>query len=304
MLPLLSLRWGMNDFPYLTEEEAQIHVHQSFSQTPEDLIAFKNLILSFYSEHGRHFRWRETRDPYAILVSEVMLQQTQTGRVVPKYETFLSRWPSFPSLAEVSTEELLSVWKGLGYNRRALNLRKSARMTQDWGWTIPNDKALIESLPGVGKATCAAIRSFCFGEKSVYLETNIRRVLLTSFYPHQEEVKDKDLEQLLYQLSLINEDMRVWYYALMDYGVLLKAIFPNANKRSAHYTKQKKFENSNRQIRGLLVHLLTDTGPKELSEIYGLLSHFEDERIRYSLEQLAQEGFVQEKDGVYGLSED
>ncbi len=294
----------MNDFPRLTEEEAQLYVHHTFSQTPEDLFAFKTLILTFYTEHGRSFTWRETSDPYAILVSEVMLQQTQTGRVVPKYKTFLSRWPSFSSLAEASTEELLSVWKGLGYNRRALNLRRSARMTQLWDWTIPNDKALIESLPGVGKATSAAIRSFCFGEKSVYLETNIRRVLLTSFYPDEEEVKDKELELLLHELSLINEDMKIWYYALMDYGVLLKALFPNANKRSAHYTKQKKFENSNRQIRGLLIHLLTDTGSKKLSVIYGLLSNFEEERILNSLEQLEHEGFVQEKEGVYGLSED
>jgi A/G-specific adenine glycosylase len=156
----------------------------------------------------------------------------------------------------------------------------------------------------VGKATSAAIRSFCFGEKSVYLETNIRRVLLTCFYPEQEEVKDKELELLLDELSLINEDMKSWYYALMDYGVLLKALFPNANKRSAHYTKQKKFENSNRQIRGQLIHLLTDTGPKPLSTIYDLLRHFEDERVLNSLGQLEEEGFVQEKEGVYRISEE
>lgn len=294
----------MNSFPHLAEEDAQHYVNNTFSHNPEGLLAFKELILSFYSEHGRPFAWRETSEPYPILVSEVMLQQTQTSRVVPKYETFLSEWPSFSSLAEASTEALLSVWKGLGYNRRALNLRRSARMTEEWGWTIPNERELIESLPGVGKATSAAIRSFCFGEKSVYLETNIRRVLLTCFYPEEEEVKDKELEALLHELSLINEDMKRWYYALMDYGVLLKALFPNANKRSAHYTKQKKFENSNRQIRGQLIHLLTDTGSKHLLAIYDLLSHFEDERILNSLEQLQQEGFVQEKEGVYKISEE
>lgn len=294
----------MNDFPDLTEEEASLFVNQTFTRTPQGLLAFKTLILIFYAQHGRPFAWRDTSDPYQVLVSEVMLQQTQTGRVVPKYETFLSQWPDFASLAEASTEQLLSVWKGLGYNRRALNLRKSARMTQAWDWTIPNDKALIESLPGVGKATSAAIRSFCFGQKSVYLETNIRRVLLSTFYPEEAEIKDKELELLLHELSLINYDMKSWYYALMDYGVLLKALFPNANRRSAHYTKQKKFENSNRQIRGQLIHLLTDTGSKELSVIYDLLSHFEDERILNSLEQLEQEGFVQEQEGVYGLRED
>ena len=294
----------MNDFPALTEEQASLFVHHTFTQSPESLIAFKKLILTFYAQHGRPFAWRATSDPYSILVSEVMLQQTQTARVVPKYEAFLRKWADFSSLAEASTEELLSVWKGLGYNRRALNLRSSARMTQEWDWTIPNDRALIESLPGVGKATSAAILSFCFGERSVYLETNIRRVLLSCFYPEEQEVKDKNLELLLHELSLINGDMKIWYYALMDYGVLLKALFPNANRRSAHYTKQKKFENSNRQIRGQLIHLLTDTGSKELSVIYDLLSHFEDERILNSLEQLTKEGFVQEKEGVYGLSEE
>lgn len=294
----------MNDFPTLSEEQASLFVNHTFPQTPAGLNAFKTLILSFYAEHGRPFVWRDTHDPYRILVSEVMLQQTQTGRVLPKYETFLSCWPDFASLAEASTEQLLSVWKGLGYNRRALNLRKSARMTQEWGWTLPNDKALIDSLPGVGKATSAAILSFCFGERSVYLETNIRRVLLTCFYPEEEEIKDKVLELLLHELSLINTDMKVWYYALMDYGVLLKALFPNANTRSAHYTKQKKFENSNRQIRGQLIHLLTDTGAKELLALYELLSHFEDERILNALGQLEREGFVQEKEGVYGLKEE
>ncbi len=293
----------MKDFADLSEEEASLFVHQRFTQTPQSLLAFKTHILSFYAEYGRHFAWRETSDPYRILVSEVMLQQTQTGRVVPKYETFLSCWPDFQSLAEATTEELLSVWKGLGYNRRALNLRKGARMTESWDWTIPNDKTLIESLPGVGKATCAAILSFCYGEKSVYLETNIRRVLLSSFYPEEDGVKDKDLELLLHELSLITEDMKEWYYALMDYGVLLKALLPNANKRSAHYTKQKRFENSNRQIRGQLIHLLTDTGAKELSAIYDLLSHFEDERIDNALQQLEREGFVRENAGVYGLSD-
>ncbi len=294
----------MTDFPRLTEEEARLYAHQTFARNPEGLLAFKTLILAFYAEHGRPFVWRETSDPYRILVSEVMLQQTQTGRVLPKYEAFLLRWPSFSSLAEASTEELLSVWKGLGYNRRALNLRRSARMTEEWGWTIPNDRTLIDSLPGVGKATSAALRSFCFGEKSVYLETNIRRVLLTCFYPDEEEVKDKELELLLEKLSMIVEDMKSWYYALMDYGVLLKALFPNANKRSAHYTKQSKFENSNRQIRGLLIHLLTDTGSKPLSTIYDLLPSFEDERIRASLGQLEKEGFVQEAEGVYRINEE
>lgn len=294
----------MTDFPSLTVEEAQSYIHHTFSHTPEGLRAFRDFILNFYKAHGRDLAWRLTRDPYKILVSEVMLQQTQVSRFLPKYDLFLSRWPDFQSLAQASTEELLSVWKGLGYNRRALRLRESARMSEAWGWTIPNDKTFIDILPGVGKSTSAALRSFCFGEPSIYLETNVRRVLLTCFFPQEEGVKDVRLEALLQELIQHIDDTQSWYYALMDYGVLLKALQPNANRRSAHYTKQGKFEDSNRQIRGLLIHLLTDTGAKSLTEICTMLPTFEQERILYSLGQLSEEGFVQERDALYKISED
>jgi len=294
----------MNGFPSLTEEEAASYLWPAFTLGEASLHEFRSRILAFYELHGRRFIWRETTDPYRILLSEVMLQQTQTSRVLPKYELFLTLWPTFADLAAGSLDALLYHWKGLGYNRRALNLRKSAKMTESWGWTIPDDPALIATLPGVGKATAAALLAFCYQKKSIYLETNIRRVLLTCFFPHQEAVKDRQLEELLGLLAEGVTDMKSWYYALMDYGVLLKQLLPNANVRSAHYTKQSAFENSNRQIRGQLIHLLSDTGAKEKDHIIALLSSFDEERIHACLQQLQNEGFVQEQEGVYRIAKD
>jgi A/G-specific adenine glycosylase len=231
-----------------------------------------------------------------------MLQQTQTSRVIPKYELFLSLWPTLKDLAGVALDELLYHWKGLGYNRRALNLRRSAIASREWDWNLPTKQTELLSLPGVGKATAAAIGAFSYRERTIYLETNIRRVLLHCFYPDQEGVKDKELELLLGRLVQLVEDPKAWYYALMDFGVLLKHLLPNANMRSAHYTKQAKFENSNRQIRGQLIHLLSDTGAKEQQQVTTLLSHFEEERVLYCLRQLEKEGFVEETEGTYRLA--
>ena len=292
----------MIDFPTLSTEEAAHYLNPSFSQSPEGYEAFVQKILGFYENHGRAFVWRETSDPYHILLSEVMLQQTQTSRVIPKYELFLSLWPTIKDLAGVELDELLYHWKGLGYNRRALNLRKSAIACEKWDWNLPKNQAELLSLPGVGKATAAAIGAFSYRERTIYLETNIRRVLLQCFYPEQEGVKDKDLELLLAHLVQLVEDPKVWYYALMDFGVLLKHLLPNANVRSAHYIKQAKFENSNRQIRGQLIHLLADTGAKEQEQVISLLSHFEEERVLYCLGQLQKEGFVEETEGTYRIA--
>jgi A/G-specific adenine glycosylase len=292
----------MIDFPTLSMEEAANYLSLPFSQSQEGYETFLQTILGFYEGHGRQFIWRETSDPYRILLSEVMLQQTQTSRVIPKYELFLSLWPTLKDLAGVALDELLYHWKGLGYNRRALNLRRSAIASREWDWNLPTKQTELLSLPGVGKATAAAIGAFSYRERTIYLETNIRRVLLHCFYPDQEGVKDKELELLLGRLVQLVEDPKAWYYALMDFGVLLKHLLPNANTRSAHYTKQAKFENSNRQIRGQLIHLLSDTGAKEQQQVTTLLSHFEEERVLYCLGQLEKEGFVEETEGTYRIA--
>ena len=130
------------------------------------------LLQAWFREHGRDLPWRKTSDPYAILVSEVMLQQTQVERVVPRYRDWLERWPTIESLAEASAAEVIREWQGLGYNRRALNLHCAARRVAEEGW--PGD---LTDLPGVGPYTAAAIRRFAFGEDVLPVDVNVDRVL-------------------------------------------------------------------------------------------------------------------------------
>lgn len=131
----------------------------------------RELLLAWFRANGRKLPWRETRDPYAILVSEVMLQQTQVGRVVARWRRWLERWPTVESLAEASAAEVIVEWQGLGYNRRAVNLHRAARAVASNGW--PED---LTTLPGVGPYTAAAVANFAFRRDVLPVDTNVRRV--------------------------------------------------------------------------------------------------------------------------------
>jgi A/G-specific adenine glycosylase len=128
-------------------------------------------LLAWFADHGRDLPWRRTRDPYAILVSEVMLQQTQVERVLPRYIAWLERWPTANALAAASPADVIRAWQGLGYNRRAIRLHRAASIVSERGW--PAD---LTELPGVGRYTAAALRSFAFGERVLPVDTNVRRV--------------------------------------------------------------------------------------------------------------------------------
>ncbi len=292
----------MTDFPDLDAREAASYLWPPFTVEEASLHEFRSRILSFYVAHGRSFPWRESSDAYHILLSEVMLQQTQTSRVLPKYELFLSHYPTIEELAGATVLDLLTHWKGLGYNRRALYLHQCAKASEAWGWTLPEDEHLLRTLPGVGKATAAALMAFAYGAPSIYVETNIRRVIIHCFFRDEHSVTDRQVEEVLRLLLSDIDDYKRWYYALMDYGVLLKALLPNPNRRSAHYSRQGTFENSNRQIRGLLIHLLAEGGPREGDTIATTLSQFDRERIQYCLTALTEEGFVEESGGVYTIT--
>lgn len=292
----------MTDFPDLDASQAASYLWPPFSTDDHSLVEFRERILSFYCEHGRRFIWRKSSDPYHILLSEMMLQQTQTARALPKYELFLSLWPTFKDLASATVLEVLTHWKGLGYNRRALYLLECAKRSEQWGWTLPDTEEELRTLPGVGKATAAALLAFSFNKPSLYLETNIRAVIIHCFFADGEGVKDREVEEVLSLLLSGIDDYKRWYYALMDYGVFLKAMLPNPNRRSAHYSRQGSFENSNRQIRGLLIHYLTEGGPKDGLTITAAFERFEEERVSSCLQALAGEGFVQEDGGVYSIT--
>lgn len=270
------------------------------------LLEFSTLIWENYPTFKREFAWRETNDPYKILVSEIMLQQTQVERVTPKYEAFITRWPTLSSLAKASLSEILQVWKGLGYNRRALALATISKRSEEFGYTLINDKEWLLSLPMVGKATYAALSAFAFNQESLYLETNIRRVLIYHFYPNEEGVHDKVLYQQLQRLLHFQSNYREWYYALMDWGVALRSQIPNPNRRSAHYTLQSRFEGSHREVRSKLLFLIQHHKKITKKEILKTLP-YEKERVEKSLYELEKEGFllkVGDSNPLYSIEEE
>jgi len=258
-------------------------------------------IWTYYRENGRSFPWRQTDDPYQIMVSELMLQQTQTERVLKKYQRFLERFPDFPALASAPTVEVLRLWSGLGYNRRALGLKRSAEMIcRRYGGRLPEREEQLLSLPMVGPATAGALQAFVFHRPVAFVETNIRRVILHFFFPRSEKVPEKAILTRTAEV-LDPEDPRHWYYAMMDYGVYLKNAVVNPNRRSAVYRRQSPFENSNRQIRGRILAVMTAEGEMEIEKLHGKLD-FSAQRIRKALDQLVEEGFVlAESSGRYRI---
>lgn len=262
---------------------------------------FRQIIRDYYQRFGRTMPWRETRDPYAILVSEIMLQQTQVSRVVPKYQAFLARWPDIGALAAADLRQVLALWQGLGYNRRGQALHRSARIVRDkFSGTVPAGTAELSDLPGVGPATASAVRSFAYDIPAVYLETNVRRVYLHFFFCRNPRVTDRELLAVA-STALDTADSRSWNFALMDYGVFLKEERPNDNKRSATYSRQSRFEGSDRQIRGRVVAYLVDHGESPQSDLIEALP-FERDRILRCAEGLAREGMIAESPGGYAIA--
>jgi A/G-specific adenine glycosylase len=229
-------------------------------------------LKSFYKKSGRgHLPWRKTKDPYKILVSELMLQQTQVSRVVPKYESFLKKFPDFKTLAKAPLIDVLKEWQGLGYNRRAKFLHQTAKiLTGEYKGKFPKEVSEIEKLPGIGHYTARAVSTFAFNTSEVFIETNIRTVFTHFYFPTKKIVSDKEI-LLLVERDLQKSKMepRDFYAALMDYGSHLKANGVRINNKSKHYAKQSKFEGSARQKRAALLRdaLRVGASEKELEKL-------------------------------------
>lgn len=252
---------------------------------------FRRRIYSYYEKHARLFPWRETTDPYHILVSEFMLQQTQTSRVLNYFQPFLDLFPEVSILAEARQQDVLSAWQGLGYNRRALNLQQAAKkIVAEYGGEIPSDMEHLMSLPGIGRSTAGAVMAFGFDKPVAFIETNIRRVFIHFFFPEQGSVKDKDILPLV-EKTLDRNNPRRWYYALMDYGAMLGANGPNPNRKSAHYARQAVFEGSDREARGRIIRQLLESrefSRKDFPDLLGI----ETERAMKIIQTLEDEGFL------------
>ncbi len=265
--------------------------------TTATIHAFQTIISAYFREYGRKLPWRETSDPYCILVSEIMLQQTQVERVIERYNAFISTFPDFTSLAQAPLQEILRVWQGLGYNRRALALKRTAEtVVTSYAGTLPSEPVELVKLPGIGPYTAAAIAAFAFNQPTVFIETNIRTVFIHFFFADQNGVTDAEIRPLVEQ-TLDAAEPRTWYYALMDYGVLLKHEHQNPNRRSAHYQKQTPFKDSNRELRGAILRALTRESRLSERELVQALGA-DPERMKHALTQLQEEGFVTKR-GTY-----
>ena len=238
-----------------------------------DIPQFQRLILEWGRHHRRDMPWRDTRDPYRILVSEVMLQQTQVYRVIPKYGEFLCEFPTLGALADASQANLLRVWQGLGYWNRALRLREAARLiVNEFDGEFPRATTVLMKLPGIGPYTAGALACFAFGSPEPFLDTNIRRVYLYFFFPGEDDVPDSRIMEVA-RRAVWTEDPREWGYALFDYGAI-ELRDRTINRRSRHYSRQPAFEGSFRSFRTqALRHVLVqESTSMSRAELKGFLS--------------------------------
>lgn len=260
--------------------------------------------MNYYASAARDtLPWRRPEhngsfDPYKIMVSELMLQQTQVARVIPKYEAFLVQFPTIAALAAAELGSVLTAWQGLGYNRRAKYLWQAANIIVEQGGEFPETIDELVKLPGIGKNTAGAIMAYAYNQPVVYVETNIRTVLIYHFFADEQTVADRDIvERMQALLALASDDARTFYWALMDYGTHLKQTVGNLNKLSKSYTKQSKFHGSKRQIRGAVLRLLSESD-KTLNMLSDLVP---DERLVVVLDELIDEQMIYRHAQLYSM---
>jgi len=250
---------------------------------------FQELVWDRGRELYRDMPWRRDTRPYYVLVSEIMLQQTQVERVIPKFEAFIATFPDIAALARADLAEVLVAWSGLGYNRRAKFLHEAAKkIVEEYRGVFPRTQDALMSLPGVGTNTAGALLAYSFNAPAVFIETNIRTVYFSHFFVGQEAVSDQELRAVVARTYDV-EHPREWYWALMDYGAFLKRQGAGQNNVSRHYRKQSALKGSIREVRGQIVRTLTIRGHTlhELQEAVGA-----DARFPRALDGLLRDGLV------------
>jgi A/G-specific adenine glycosylase len=261
---------------------------------------FQGIVMTWWEKNARTLPWREDPAPYNVLVSEVMLQQTQVNRVIPKYLEFLEVFPTTESLAEADTKLLLQLWSGLGYNRRAMWLRDAAREIVKGG-KFPQTAEELCALKGIGPYTSRSILIFAFNRDLAAIDTNIRRVLIASGFAN-ETMSERQLQAVADQLLLKGRSSD-WHNALMDYG---SEVLTSSITGIAPTSSQPKFTGSNRQIRGAIIRHLTCTNSLSIEN---LISSLAEEGIHSDnpepvLERLINEGFVEQTtNGEFRIAE-
>ena len=274
---------------------------------------FRKTVWAYYKKYGRHdLPWRKDHDPYRILVSEVMLQQTQVERVIPFYRNFLKKFPTVRALARASLSDVLRNWQGLGYNRRAKMLHQAAKESvMNYGGKFPTNAAELEKFPGIGPYTARAVAAFAFNQDVIVIETNIRTAVIHHFFQKKKKISDVEIEKVLVQtlpkglpagrqacFSAGRQGSRAWYSALMDYGAYLKRSGISHNARSKTYTKQSKFTGSLREARGAILRELAKgrVSQMRLTDLFGATRR---PQLRSALAKLASEGLIQKRNKVF-----
>lgn len=263
---------------------------------------FRKMVLDYYRAHGRHtLPWRATDDPYKILVSEVMLQQTQVERVIPYYTKWVKKWPTLRALARAPLSDALTEWQGLGYNRRAKFLHGAAGyLVLHYRGKVPQDAAELESVWGVGPYTARAVMTFAYNHDAVFIETNIRTAILHHFFKDSTEVSDEEIADVLKKV-LPRGHAREWYSALMDYGAHLKRSGVNLNSKAKGYARQAPFIGSDRQVRGAIVRALSKKALTERT-LFSVLDAGKEQAER-ALTGLQKDGLVRKQGRRFSLPE-
>ena len=269
------------------------------------LAAFQAEVKEHYRHNRRELPWRLTHDPYAILVSEVMLQQTQVARVLEKYRLFIAQFPTVVTLARAEFGGVLEAWSGLGYNRRALALHRTAKIIVDeHGGRVPDSVVELRRLPGIGAATAAAVSAFAFGRPEPFIETNIRSAFIHFFFQDLDGVADADILPLV-EATVDRDDPREWFYALMDYGVWVKRTFGNPSRRSKHHAVQSPFAGSRREMRARVLQALLSIAPSagHPSAVRDMLPgpQRDPDQVLSVLEDLVREGFLEKEGEAYRI---
>lgn len=277
----------------------KIFIYNLPMPTVKEMGAFKRAVYVYYHKHKRDLPWRHTKNPYHILVSEIMLQQTQVQRVEVKYREFLRAFPTVKALATASLADVLRVWQGMGYNRRTKMLHEAANViVRDYHGRVPRDMKTLMTFPGIGPSTAGGICAYAYNMPVVFIETNIRRVYIHHFFADRRGVTDAEIFPLV-EATLNRNHPREWYSALMDYGTHLALTTENPNRKSKGYMRQKPFKGSDREVRGTILKILAE-GPR--SQVF-LFKHlpFNKERIIHILENLERESLITHKKTIYVL---
>lgn len=257
---------------------------------------FQAIVWHYYQHSRRDLPWRRVTSTYAITVSELMLQQTQVNRVIPKFNDWLHEFPSFEALAQASQAEVLKAWQGLGYNRRARYLHQIAqKIVNEWRGSLPADQTKLVQLPGIGWNTAGAICAYSFNQPVVFIETNIRSVFIHHFFPGQQNVDDKEILPLIEE-TLPKHNSRVWYWALMDYGTFVKKQYANPARAAKSYSRQSSFEGSLRQLRAQILRYVLE---RDQIQHQDLAKNFFDPQLELAVQSLIKDNLLKQNQTAY-----